>query len=503
MPRHYSSALLLGTIIAAYIAVTLLYSLTLHYTFKTGGQDIGNYTQILTRLLDGEGLTATLAPPGKLQHWLAIHFSPILYLVALVFALWPHDVFLNALNVLALAAAAWPLYLAIRHITHHESLSLVMAAAYLFNPFVFNAAIAGFHESCLAPVIIAGAYLALLHKKRRWFMAACVLLLTVKEHYGLALVGLGVLWGWHHRDYRFGAMIAFVGIIALALILKVIMPSLSPLEEHFMLASSEGRFSWLQDPFSYPLQLIRSSGDGLMYVMMLAMGMLLLPLFSVLWLLPGIADLAANVVSMKAMMRSPYMYHGAALIVVFCVAAAVTMRRMLTKNSRLFPRDLIIVVAVLTASLQYYFSALPLRENNFWGFSGTQITLSDTDAKAMADIRSMVPRSDAVAAQSNVAAHFGDWPEIYAFPDMYRQDKVSWIILRLAYIPRAITACEQYINEVEALLSDRAWNVAYWQNPWLLLHRGATLRREQNDLSLANAFAVMAAECEKYGDTLD
>jgi uncharacterized membrane protein len=481
--------------IAVQVCVVGLYALTLHATFKTSAYDIGAYTQAFYNLLGGQGLTVTISG-GAEQSWFGKHFSPILYVLAPVYTLWPMAETLRLANVLLLALAALPLYSVVLRITGHAALAFTMAVAYLVNPFVVNAAVWDFHEVAFAPFLFACTYLALLKKQRGWFMFFCVLLLSVKEQYGVALAGFGLLWGWHHKEYRFGVLVAALGLAAFFVIVSTVIPHFNG--GKYMAGGGDNRFAWLMHPLSRPDRIVSMALGGFFYVMFLALAGFLTALSAWQWLSPGIADLAANIASANVMMRTSDSYYSSALIVVFAVATAQTLARAMKNNPKFLPRDAIIALSTMAIFL-CHFSNLPYGKNR-WELGHIQPAPAATDAHAMNDIRSLIPASDAVAAQLNVGAHFSDRRAIYVFPD--NMGDAAWLLLRLEFpfekhkevfnepfdVP-----CAEYTDRVGKILADPAWVVAYWQKPWLVMHKGGNNVADRN--AIAGSLAAMQEAC--------
>src|SRR5579885_3248350 len=129
--RH---AVLLAACMLVQGTLCFAWALTRHVTFKSSGYDIGDFVQVLYNLTHGNGLTTTIAPPYVPQPWLAVHFSPILYLLAPLYALLPCAVTLLALHCFCIAAAAWPLFCALRLAGCSDTQACALAVLYLINP---------------------------------------------------------------------------------------------------------------------------------------------------------------------------------------------------------------------------------------------------------------------------------------------------------------------------------------------------------------------------------
>src|SRR5262249_12273478 len=154
----------------------------------------------LYNLLAGHGLIVTIAPPFVEQSWLGVHFSPILYLIAPLYALFPSTSTLLILNSVLIPLCAWPMFLIARTLLGSDVKALIVAMLYLLHPCVLNACIWDFHEIAFAPLAFGFGLLAVVEKRRWQLVACCIALLAIKEHYGLAVFGFALLWFSQTRE---------------------------------------------------------------------------------------------------------------------------------------------------------------------------------------------------------------------------------------------------------------------------------------------------------------
>ena len=92
-----------------------------------------------------------------------------------------------------------------------------------------------------------------------------------------------------------------------------------------------------------------------------------------------------------------------------------------------------------------------------------------------------------MAAQANIAAHFSQRPVVHAFPE--KVGTVDTVVLWLDTPTRNLTPHNpgmigttahhlqmwpaEYLAEVECLLDKHDFGVILWEDPWLVLSRGA------------------------------
>src|SRR3989338_2492310 len=96
------------TAIVIYIIIFGVVTSLRHYNFQTQAWDLGIFDQVVWNIANGNGMSTTLE---FVQNHFAVHMSPILYLLAPGYLVFPSPYFLLILQTIALALGAWPLYL--------------------------------------------------------------------------------------------------------------------------------------------------------------------------------------------------------------------------------------------------------------------------------------------------------------------------------------------------------------------------------------------------------
>ncbi len=115
----------------------------------------------------------------KASHF-AVHNSPILFLSYLIYLLVPGHWPMIILVILGLAASALVVYQIVRNWLAPGP-SVVMTAAYLFNPVIISQAMPEFHEMNLAPLPLALTLYYFLRQRFGLYMLWFAVLLTIKE----------------------------------------------------------------------------------------------------------------------------------------------------------------------------------------------------------------------------------------------------------------------------------------------------------------------------------
>ncbi len=491
LKKEYIPIILLFALVILSITITLIYAITLRHELKTSATDGLAFAQVIFNFINGRGLTSTIPPPYIEQSWLGIHFSPILYAIAPLYYLFPHIETLLFLHSFFIALAAVPIFFVSKILLGSQWQALVISIFYLINPFVVNAQIWDFHEIAFAPLILTFILWAVLTKKRAWLVFFCAILLTIKEHYGLAVFGTGLLWAWHWRDPKFGLALAALGLITFIAVIKIIMPYFSPIGAAIMLSENSeiNRFSWLAHPLQDKEMLIKTIVNAVFYMILLLFYLWFLPIFSIAWLFPAIADGLVNILSNNDMMRHPLSYHTAALIPILLIAYTKTIATRYDKNTRLKRWEIMAATALMTVAFSYNFISLPIFINNLWEFSTPRFSLSEENGVTQREILKIIGKHSSVSAQTNILTHITVRQNMYMFPHGIEQSEYIIINTTIPFtnksnvfgIPYYGENTNKYFTASYRIMADKNWGVAYYKNNWLLFKRSGENNQALHD----------------------
>ncbi len=488
-----------GITIIVHFFILMLLGLSRHWGYMSSINDLGVFDQAVWGVLNGESLLNTSLFNRQIN-WLGFHFHPVVFLFTPLYAMIPDVTWLTIAQALALSLTAWPIFLLASRVSLSEKAGLLWAVAYLLNPFLLNAAAWDFHTMTLAVPFVAISMLAV-ETKRPYLLFACTFfILLCKEHFGIMAVGFGILWYIRNKSWKPALGLILIGIMHSLIVLGVIMPALSPTGDHPMLAD---RYSWLghsmgeiigrlfTDPFSI-IKVVMINFKGIAYLLLLLAFFCGFPLLAPEFLLPGLADLMANILSANPMPKSPFAYHSVTLIPLLATAAIYGVKRLSLWQSRYTLTEIAGLAAIVSFIGGYMLAPLPLPgAYNIWA-PAHFLSLPDPRVQM---IRSLVGDNASVSAQANVGSHFSQRHEIYRFPNMVGQ--VDAIILRLESptkninnLPDQLTehrrnnpqmlhghlqmARTEYIASIRTLLSDNKYGVLLWDDPWLVLAQGAS-----------------------------
>ncbi|MDD5039549.1 MAG: DUF2079 domain-containing protein [Patescibacteria group bacterium] len=196
MTRRYST-LLLWICIAIFISALFIVVACKYAAFGYDAIDLGIYSQVFFNSSHGALFEFSVHP----HSYLGDHVELFILLLLPFYALLKSPLTLLALQIIAVAIAAVPLYsIARRLLPEHWSLAIVLA--YLCNPFVLNMAFFEFHLLPFAIPLLMAAFYFYREKRLAWFLVFSVLALSVREDVPLVIGMFGVLAAIDRRRLR-------------------------------------------------------------------------------------------------------------------------------------------------------------------------------------------------------------------------------------------------------------------------------------------------------------
>jgi uncharacterized membrane protein len=488
----------LGGVVVLYFFLTLAISLSYHWGYLSTLTDVGTFDQAVWATLRGFPFLNTNAFSSPVNYF-GIHFRPILAIFLPFYALLPRVEWMIAAQSFALAITAWPIYLLGLRVLKVEIAAFCIVLAYLINPFILSVPPWVFRPESLVVPFIALAMLGVEKANFRLTLLSCLVAVLCKEHFGIMVVGVGILWWLRNHDLAMALILVGFGLLYSLIVLIVIMPALSPIDKHVMLGSDMGqlsRYNWLgggwgeiaQKIFRQPFAVgktIMEMGGGI-YLLLLMILFLGMPLVGAEFLLPGLADFAANLLSANPLPRSVISYHSVSLVPVITVAAIYGLNRISLRMGRFSVKELTIFTLVVGLSSGY----LMARHSLPWSY-WAPARLMNAPESAVSLIKRLVGDEASVSAQANVGAHFSQRQQIFQYPN--KVGEVDAIILRLASPTRKIAPAtnytielksitgsldahlqmnrHEYIESIEKLLEANEYGVLLWKAPWLVLSR--------------------------------
>ncbi|MBI5499550.1 MAG: DUF2079 domain-containing protein [Deltaproteobacteria bacterium] len=222
-PRRLAPVLALGA--AVYYASLAWLQ---HHGYWTSLYDLGLFAGSLRSTVHGDGI---LFSPQFGCTFLAEHFSPILLLLAPLYALWQDPMCLQLVQAVSMAAAGYLIFLLADETLEDGWLALAFGFSYLVFPDVLQAQWHGFKMDLLEPPMLVGALLALRRNRPSWFLLSILLLWATKEDTCLYTAILG-LYAWLAHGYkRLGPAVMVASVVYGAIVLGWVITAYSIFQE--------------------------------------------------------------------------------------------------------------------------------------------------------------------------------------------------------------------------------------------------------------------------------
>lgn len=195
--ERYAGAIVIALVVVVACILVLVSILQARYfALSVHAEDTAYYNQILWNTLKGNFLIGNVQqerlynPP--VTNDLALHVAPVLFAILPIYAVVPSFLTLLIIRDVALAAAAWPLFLLVRD-RINGSAGVAAAVLYLASPVVIAQGCEAFYLLQLAPLPFFAALRAFEQENFLPFLSWLGVALGVREDVAIALAGFG-LW---------------------------------------------------------------------------------------------------------------------------------------------------------------------------------------------------------------------------------------------------------------------------------------------------------------------
>jgi uncharacterized membrane protein len=468
-------------------SIVLSYLSILRYETFTDAWDFGGFVQSIADATRGGFFLQTIDayfakgfPQTEVISFMGLHFSPILYLLVPIYALFPYPPTLLVVQTVALAFGALPVYwLAKKHLGIFAG--LVFMALYLTYPPLIGINLTDFHpESFLVPSLLFAIYFGL---DKRWKMAIpfFILALSVIEESGILVFGVIAFLFVYHRAWRDRK--ASILMISAALACLAYSEIASQLTYYFGLNPTGFTLTLNSDNYSIlgataalgvPVAIIRAPGEilaALQYQFYYKVAFLieiigpvaLLPIFYPEAILMGLPWLSIAFLSNYPGYYTIYGFHQAFVIFFVFPAAILALKRIKLKSPKMTP-NIIRVYLVLLLIVGVTFTATQTLPSSVYGN-----TLSVSPQNLAEDqIIALLPSNASVLTTSDIFPHISDRLNAYTVPPsslrsgyaLVDQEILSninpqYIILNTGSIDG------QIISETDAILASKVYNGTY------------------------------------------
>lgn len=212
-------------------AFFFFYYLAGYYNFNYGAIDYATIVQTIWNMANGhtpfESILGT--------HSFRVHFSPLFYLVALVFKLCPTQEWIILLSVLAVTTIAYILFRIAFYELKVAWLAVAISISYLLNPYTQFSQLAAVHAESFSIIPITLSIYFMLKRSWHWFALFMLLGLLGKEDVGLYYFGLGLFMVFGQKEKLAGVLTMAIGIMTSFFVIGWVMPLFGPDTEHLTL----------------------------------------------------------------------------------------------------------------------------------------------------------------------------------------------------------------------------------------------------------------------------
>nr|ADP09423.1 DUF2079 domain membrane protein [uncultured marine crenarchaeote E6-3G] len=439
--------------IIIYTIVFSAHSISKHWTFNSFAWDLGIFNQGFWTTVNREGIFYNTCELHLVERgsFFGVHFSPILFLLAPIYRIFPSPETLLILQSLILGVAAYPLYLIGRRIVDRKT-GLLVSTMYLCNPVVHGINCYDFHVQCMIPLSIFSSIYFYISKKWVSFLMSIVMALMIEEHiaYVIPIFSLTFIIDYLKNGEKKPAIPQFETIIPFfTVIFSVFWFFLSRnIINHFNPSISEtlraGRhfdIFGVDDPQRIPIHLVTkpikivdslryAPLEKLKYLMFLIGSNLHLPFLNPLLLLPAVPWFTISLLSNY----QPYYSIGfqyPSYVLPFILHSFVVGLRNTRSNDNSRGHSLSYnqtAVLCLTASLIFFYIASPLSPSQLINEYSPAYLKPNSDIHSALIRRQLgkIPQHASVLTQDNIFTHLSSRSNAYVLPPSFGMDESEW-----------------------------------------------------------------------------
>ena len=420
---------LLSTAIAAYAAGFGALSILQYRSYNTGRFDLGNMAQAVWSTAHGHPLQITNLQ-GEQVSRLGSHVDPILVAFAPLWWIWPSASMLVAVQAVAIALGALPLFWLARKHLGSEQAALGFALAYLLYPAVQWLTLNEFHPVALACPLLLFAFWYLDDDRLGAFAIFAVLAALTKEEIPLVIAGMGLWYAISRKQWRIGGAIAVAGVCLTAISVEVVLP-------HFNAGGSSGFYARYGELGHSPSGILKTivtdprevwstvfDREGIHYLLELFVPLLLLVVVSPLALIAAVPELGLNLLSATHTQNSIHHHYTAGLIPPLFVATVLGAARVTRSRPGLrVPVAAALVVVMVVANV--LLGAIPVWRDlpggqTYRAYASHVATHDRITDRALR----MIPDDAVVSATNSLGSHLSGRRRFLSFP--YVHD-AQWI----------------------------------------------------------------------------
>jgi uncharacterized membrane protein len=389
-------------------------SIRIHDVLGTSAYDLGLFDQAFwlnSKLLSSFNTVRGMKIMGD-------HFSPIAYVFAPLYQIWPDIAWALAMQTLSVTMGGIILFYIVAHLLPGKPwLGLAVVAAYYLNPLVHNTLLWQYHELVLA----SGLYMLLiwsyLKDRYRLYLVSMVLLLMCREDMPFTLAAFGVL-AFIEKRGRYGWGAILLSVLWWILATRVAIPYFNGIG-YFRHTNGvlSTLFANIANPAFYFERLL--DPHSIRYLLQVFLPIGLLGLFSPRYLIPALPTLATNV--LVGAYNVDIAYHYQVSIVPFLFWAAIMTIKKVDAKWADIPRTALISTMAAVLLL-----------GSFWLFQSFSVVNVKAMPQQYLDWKNTLPKreflknlneefgNDGVAASDFLLPHLAHRQQIYLFPNPWQ-----------------------------------------------------------------------------------
>jgi len=445
--RHEITLLLC---VSLYISIFIYFLALKHYVFETYAWDLGTFSQALYASLRGKFFYQTVhhfvLPDGDC---FGIHFSPILFLLIPLYAVWTDPMALLFIKTVAVGLAALPLYGLAVKVTGSKKAALLVSSLYLLYPPLHGANWFDFQPVSFLPLITFTMQYAYV-TQRRWLYITSILLGSMTTEHGAVVVALFILFNWLkslrlYKDLKHVIREAY-SKASLSLLLPIFIPivllliGVSVVNSHYYTPEFEGFIraysNWRVlgervDFWSIPLYIIQHPTRALeallhdyhmkfLYIIILFGSLCFIPLHSVysLMLIP---------LMLPFLLSNYRAYYAIGVHYPFYVIPVIFTSLIYSSRNSLLNRRILAVMLLFTISISP-FSPIAYKFTEESGILWYPPQLkADEHISSLHRLISLVPENASILTQNHIFPHVSNRLNAYVIPlqDVYSHNTLA------------------------------------------------------------------------------
>lgn len=206
-----------AVLVGGYVAWT---TISKHKIFYTAVYDLGIFTQMYYSIINHFTLDTTCERGYELSHF-AVHFSPIYYVLAPLYFIFPKAETLLAAQAVLAVSGFIPLYLICRKYRFSDIVSFLFTLVYIFSTSVMMPCYYEFHENAFLPPLLMWFFYAIEKENKVLMYIMMVLVLMVKEDAALYIMCISLYLVFSGRNRKHGTIMflataaVFVNVLSL------------------------------------------------------------------------------------------------------------------------------------------------------------------------------------------------------------------------------------------------------------------------------------------------